>query len=390
MVSARSLVFLAFSAECSASRLRDVPLGLCGECEVNCFEDCALKFDREIMQVDMLVQTGAGKVEKHGVSRSKTKAPSVQELSKRALSIEMGRLKAHKGKTCPKKEGCALAKTCAKNIDAELTSLEAVRLNSQADLRTMEEDEIDRGRELGEKGKDWTQASGTMVTISDIPTWNAPSPSQLKMTTHLFIEENATKRSLRGNLAPAPGTGNDPNDPFTYYPAHPVKIGIFSKGRQTLKMCMDFCLSTTCGCEGVPGMEDKKKMDKFADAGAKAGYHTVTPPVWKYRKAKKEECGNGLGDNKVIKDLYVDFSPGVDGWIEVCTKKFFDTSYGAAAALGMTDATKDLEKCACGVDRLDCHEPKYGCSWNNIKQRCEYKAMHNTVCFKRYTFDLGL
>jgi len=371
---------------------RDVPLGLCGECEVTCFEDCALKYDREIIQPEVLAQTSMGKVQKHDSSTSQVAAPSPQQLSKRLVDTEIGRLKAHKARTCPKKQSCALAQRCAKNIDAELSSMElqeTAKANSRAELEGIAEEEIRRGQELGEKGKDWTQASGEMVTIADVPNWHAPSPAQLRMATSL-VSQNTSRKSLRGNLAPAPGAGNDPNDPFTYYPAHPVKIGIFSKGLMDLKTCMDYCLATTCGCEGVPGMESASKMDKVADAGAAAGTHHVTPPTWRYRKAKKEECGNGLGDNKVIKDLYVDFVPGIDGWIEVCTKKFFDVSYGAAAALGMTDATKDLEKCDCGVNRLDCHEPKYGCSWNHIKGRCEYKAMHNTVCYKRYTWDKGL
>jgi len=34
--------------------LHDVPLGECHGCEVTCFEDCALKYDREIMQADFL------------------------------------------------------------------------------------------------------------------------------------------------------------------------------------------------------------------------------------------------------------------------------------------------------------------------------------------------
>jgi len=38
----------------SAAALRDVPKGECYQCEVTCFEDCALKYDREIMQMDFL------------------------------------------------------------------------------------------------------------------------------------------------------------------------------------------------------------------------------------------------------------------------------------------------------------------------------------------------
>jgi len=32
---------------------RDVPKGYCHDCEVTCFEDCAMKFDREIVTPDV-------------------------------------------------------------------------------------------------------------------------------------------------------------------------------------------------------------------------------------------------------------------------------------------------------------------------------------------------
>jgi len=43
---------------------RDVPKGECHDCEVTCFEDCALKYDREIIQTDVLLQLNKGKVNK--------------------------------------------------------------------------------------------------------------------------------------------------------------------------------------------------------------------------------------------------------------------------------------------------------------------------------------
>merc|ERR1719261_1916607 len=47
--------FVLFFALCSsASALKDVPKGECYDCEVTCFEDCALKYDREIMRMDFL------------------------------------------------------------------------------------------------------------------------------------------------------------------------------------------------------------------------------------------------------------------------------------------------------------------------------------------------
>merc|ERR1719333_1323673 len=47
--------FVALFTLCSSvAALRDVPKGECYQCEVTCFEDCALKYDREIMQMDFL------------------------------------------------------------------------------------------------------------------------------------------------------------------------------------------------------------------------------------------------------------------------------------------------------------------------------------------------
>jgi len=49
---ARFALFFALSG--SVVALKDVPKGECYDCEVTCFEDCALKYDREIMQMDFL------------------------------------------------------------------------------------------------------------------------------------------------------------------------------------------------------------------------------------------------------------------------------------------------------------------------------------------------
>jgi hypothetical protein len=60
---APSLIIFALLSG-SVVALRDVPKGECHDCEVTCFEDCALKYDREIMQTDVLLQTQKGKVNK--------------------------------------------------------------------------------------------------------------------------------------------------------------------------------------------------------------------------------------------------------------------------------------------------------------------------------------
>merc|ERR1719359_1618032 len=57
----RVAILALFTSGAVAAMLRDVPKGECYSCEVTCFEDCALKYDREIIQTDVLLQTGKGK-----------------------------------------------------------------------------------------------------------------------------------------------------------------------------------------------------------------------------------------------------------------------------------------------------------------------------------------
>jgi len=58
----RSVILFALLS-CSFALLRDVPKGECHQCEVTCFEDCALKYDREIIQT-VLLQQKKGKANK--------------------------------------------------------------------------------------------------------------------------------------------------------------------------------------------------------------------------------------------------------------------------------------------------------------------------------------
>merc|ERR1719160_2258595 len=32
------------------------------------------------------------------------------------------------------------------------------------------------------------------------------------------------------------------------FPLHPIKIGVFSKGKMTMATCLKYCLASTCGC----------------------------------------------------------------------------------------------------------------------------------------------
>jgi hypothetical protein len=61
---ARFSALLVLSSVLSVAALHDVPKGECYNCEVTCFEDCALKYDREIIQMDVFLQTSKGKENK--------------------------------------------------------------------------------------------------------------------------------------------------------------------------------------------------------------------------------------------------------------------------------------------------------------------------------------
>lgn len=53
------LLFLVFASLSQAGAFRDVPLGECYDCEVTCFEDCAFKYQREVIEADNFLQVEA-------------------------------------------------------------------------------------------------------------------------------------------------------------------------------------------------------------------------------------------------------------------------------------------------------------------------------------------
>lgn len=61
MAHACKLLFVALAGVSQAARMvaRDVPLGECYDCEVTCFEDCAFKYQNEIISADNFLQVEA-------------------------------------------------------------------------------------------------------------------------------------------------------------------------------------------------------------------------------------------------------------------------------------------------------------------------------------------
>lgn len=379
-----------------ATGLQDVPLGTCFECEVTCIKDCGAKFESEVMSDDSLLQL----TKKVNTSNLRSKAtvinPEIQKMFK--ISEQLAKEYTNKlyfegkhscGTASQKELGCGIAKQCVDSIDKEFANLGAQAMQKRA------EQEVDHGMEVIDKRghKAWTDVAADEVTISDFPKFHADSTPRLRSSApvsqaSLDSLENAHMSSAKngGHLrmiqadSSLEPTGEAP-DP---YPLHPVKLGIFSKGGQTLTQCMTYCFAATCGCGGQ-GVVDAASIPKAVKEANKHGFYTDTPASWKYSAATKEQCGAGV--KKIIKDLYIDYFPGVGGVVEVCSMEYFKLRAGASGALGLTDPSEDKEKCDCGVNRLDCHEPDFGCSWNEIRGFCEFKALKHTRCYHRYKTD---
>lgn len=379
-----------------ATGLKDVPLGMCFDCEVSCIKDCGAKFESEVMADDALLQMTSKKVNTSNL-RPKTQkvvGPAYQKMfkaSEQLVKEYSNKLFFESKRSCDKNKGCGIGQQCIDSIGKEFANLEKVELEQH------NEREVDRGQEVIETQghKKWTDVSAQEVTIADLPTVHLDSTPRLRSSASvsqasLDSLENAHMSSMRGDghlrlnqanssLAPAPSTAQP-------WPLHPVKLGVFSKGGATLTQCLTYCFAATCGCsgQGIVNIESIPKMVKEAN---KAGYYTDTKPAWKYSPATKEQCGAGV--KKIIKGLYIDYYAGVGGVVEVCSDQYFKNKAGASGALGLTDPLEDKKKCDCGVNRLDCHEPDFGCSWNKLGY-CEFKAMAHTRCYHRYHDDKTL
>jgi len=387
-----------------ATGLQDVPVGMCFACEVTCIKDCGAKFEREVMAADMssLLQT-TKKVNTSNLRAAKPAAvanPEAQKMTKAFQTLAkqyQNKLffesKHSCGTTSEKEKGCGIAQQCVDSIGQEFANLE------KADLQSQNEREVDHGLDiLDHKGhKKWTDVAAQDVTIADVPKFHADSTPHLRSSSSSSVSkesmdslESAHMGALKNDghlrliqddssLAPV----NKEADPW---PLHPVKLGVFSRGGQALTQCMTSCFAATCGCAGQ-GLVNIESIPKATKEANKHGFYTDTKPAWKYSPATKEQCGAGV--KKIIEGLYIDYYAGVGGVVEVCSMEYFKNKAGASGALGLTDPSKDKEKCDCGVNRLDCNEPDFGCSWNELGY-CEFKAQVHTRCYHRYHTDKTL
>lgn len=274
--AAALLVFVAITFPTTV--LSDVPLGECHECEVTCFEDCSLKYDREIIQMDMFLQTPDKKVNRTA-ERNEEYTGCVKD-------------------NCPCKKAAA-EKPVAKG-------------KAKA-LKLMVEDKKKKGQcAVGEMS--CASKCGQQVVQKDAElakAKNAAAPAKVSLLQRDF-------------------------------PLHSVKINVFAKGAMNLDQCMKYCLSATCGCADAAGFANADQFKKAIEANAAIGGGVKdTPKSPQYRPAKIEECGKGMIGKKVASDLYIKLEGGPGGMYEVCSKKFLSKLLGPSGDVdGMTGKCK--------------------------------------------------
>jgi len=283
-----TLVLLALAAHAGA--VRDVPKGYCHDCEVTCFEDCVLKFDREIIVPD--------------VTDSK-------RLSRKDTAVE-----AHMKK---KLHGVVLSQnaTASTLTDAYGSCLVKDQCPCPHDDKKTSFLGASTGKAMCAVG-----AKGCAVGCVN-KTLDAPS-------------------LLQEAVKPGPSDPDDAAIPWSIN-IHPVKINTFATGRQNLEQCFKSCLAATCGCDDAPGMQAIDDLNGAIKQNDMAKDPVEdTHPMWQYKPADIVDCGKGMAGKKITKGLYVNIGGHHK---EVCQDEFFE-AMGSAADAGKKNCASSKAKLA--------------------------------------------
>jgi len=328
--------------DASAALLRDVPLGECHGCEVTCFEDCSLKYEREILADDDFLQ-----IEVHGKNQSANNR-TLTNIGKKYVE-------------CLKEDNCPCPKEEAKGKNGTVTLLQknatcAVPLEPENSTQTPASCAQNCGQKVASRA-------------------------------HAILDKKKNLKSVKKQV-------------FLdkHYPIHSVQVGIFSRGAMTMDQCLKFCLAATCGCDKAPGLDTIDKLFKAikqndaANPGEKDFSHrdaakshkddmggavVDTYSSYKFRPAKIEECAKGMIGKKVNKGLYIDMGGGVGGEFEICGDKLMERIFGPG------DHSEKMKLCK----STKSDDAKWGCIWNEKKGYCGVGFSPNLHCQVRYITD---
>jgi len=321
-----------------ANALRDVPKGYCHDCEVTCFEDCVVKFDREVIVPDVT-----------GTDRLSRKDTRVEAAMKKKLH---GVVLSQNGTTDVSKKNATLLK---------LTG---------AYKQCLKQDKCPCALDARRDAKAKKQASFLATAAGQKKCKISERPCATGCVSKTL---DAPPSMVQEGVEPGPKDPDDAAIPWSIN-VHPVKINTFATGRQNLERCYKSCLAATCGCDDAPGME---AIDDLGSA-IKANDEAKDPvedshPSWQYKHADIVDCGKGMQGKKITKGLYADLAGGPDGWAEVCSEDFF-TKQGMPADIGQKNCNNGKALLA-------------GCLWDENKGKCVYGLKKLIECQTRYKDD---
>jgi len=316
----------------NGAALRDVPLGECHGCEVTCFEDCSLKYDREILQDDSFIQA----------------PPQADNKTERKLTKIGGEFV-----DCLREEKCPCPKEQAKAINGARNGT-AFLQNTTCAMQ-----------QSGGAASCAQGCSGKVVSLA-----------------HTKLEMKKSTKNVKKQVFLEKGDA---------YPIHSVTVGVFSRGAMNMDQCLKFCLAATCGCDKAPGLDSIDKLFKaikqndaalpgekdFSHRDEPATAVTDTHGSYKFRPAKIEECAKGMVGKKVSKGLWIDMGAGVGGELEICSKGLMERIFGPG------DHSEKFKLCK----STKSDDSKWGCIWNEKKGYCGVGFSPNLRCQKKYIND---
>lgn len=306
-----------------AQALHDVPLGECHGCEVTCFEDCALKYDREIMQDDFLQLPKAQK-----------------ETQNKTLVEEFG--------TCLSDDKCPCEKEDAKKAGKVL-------LQKKANKAFCPIGEVPCARKCGQK---------VVSNLQDRLKEKQASTRKLLVKKQALIQKDYPIHSVTVGVFSKGAMNMD----------------------QCLKFCLAATCGCdkAPGLDSIDKLFKAIKENDAAEPGEKDFSHhepatavTDTHSSAQFAPAKITDCAKGMIGKKVSKGLYIDMGGGVGGELEICSTEFLERVFGP----GDTSKQKKL----CQSTKTD--DAKWGCVWNEVKGYCMVGFSPNLRCLKKFIRD---
>jgi hypothetical protein len=350
---------LAASIDAAALRraaIRNVPKGECYECEVTCFEDCLLKYDREIIQEDLKDAKDREKA-KRKAAKAKGKASLLQleEASTNRTRVFSWRTR---GGPTRSEEVNAMIGSFQKCLENEkCTGHRATKWQSSLPWATKARKNPACVKPSGKTGK-----AGALLDTSS---------SQCSKPSDTCSSRTCVAKGLEVMNHTENGTALVQSK---HIPLHPVKVNTFAKGQQGIEACFKSCLAATCGCQDAPGFDVIAKMAAQIKANDANGDPVEdTPPEYNYRPAMKDECAGGAAGIKINKGLYTGLAAG---WLEVCTEDFLKN-------MMVADTAKGMKKCQSGAPE----DVEYGCIWNDKKGACVWGLKPVARCSVRFMSD---